>query len=210
MFHGQRRLKENLSSLLQKLTHRMQIRRHLQRHRNDTFALFALTLSKQLLEPFGEVPQSSLILSARSFGYMVYFFEKACAVSCYLTGVNPFDQPGVEDYCFCFLFHSYVSKIPRIARGFLFFVWALCFVLWDKPILYAFHKKAAFFLFMSFAARRKLTVSELSARSFGYMVYFFEKACAVSCYLTGVNPFDQPGVEDYKRNIKIALQGEKC
>lgn len=56
----------------------------------------------------------------------------------------------------------------------------------------------------------RLTVSELSARSFGYMVYFFEKACAVSCYLTGVNPFDQPGVEDYKRNIKIALQGEKC
>ena len=35
----------------------------------------------------------------------------------------------------------------------------------------------------------RLTVSELSARSFGYMVYFFEKACAVSCYLTGVNPF---------------------
>ena len=54
----------------------------------------------------------------------------------------------------------------------------------------------------------RLTVSELSARSFGYMVYFFEKACAVSCYLMGVNPFNQPGVEDYKSNIKAALRGE--
>lgn len=54
----------------------------------------------------------------------------------------------------------------------------------------------------------RLTISELSARSFGYMVYFFEKACAVSCYLTGVDPFNQPGVEDYKRNIKAALRGE--
>ena len=54
----------------------------------------------------------------------------------------------------------------------------------------------------------RLTVRELSARSFGYMVYFFEKACAVSCYLTGVNPFDQPGVEAYKSNIKAALRGE--
>ena len=53
----------------------------------------------------------------------------------------------------------------------------------------------------------RLTVSELSAKSFGYMVYFFEKACAVSCYLTGVNPFDQPGVEDYKRNM-FALLGK--
>lgn len=54
----------------------------------------------------------------------------------------------------------------------------------------------------------RLTVQELSARSFGYMVYFFEKACAVSCYLTGVVPFDQPGVEAYKSNIKAALRGE--
>ena len=54
----------------------------------------------------------------------------------------------------------------------------------------------------------RLTVSELSAKSFGYMVYFFEKACAVSCYLAGVNPFDQPGVEAYKSNIKAALLSE--
>lgn len=52
----------------------------------------------------------------------------------------------------------------------------------------------------------RLTVQELSACSFGYMVYFFEKACAVSCYLTGVTPFDQPGVEAYKRNIKAAIK----
>ena len=36
---------------------------------------------------------------------------------------------------------------------------------------------------------------------FGYLVYFFQKACAVSGYLLGVNPFDQPGVEMYKSNI---------
>jgi len=52
----------------------------------------------------------------------------------------------------------------------------------------------------------RLTVSELSAKSFGYMVYFFEKACAVSCYLTGVNPFDQPGVEGYKKKIKEMVE----
>ena len=52
----------------------------------------------------------------------------------------------------------------------------------------------------------RLTVDELSAKSFGHMVYFFEKTCAVSCYLTGVTPFDQPGVEAYKRNIKAAIK----
>jgi len=36
---------------------------------------------------------------------------------------------------------------------------------------------------------------------FGYMVYFFEKACAVSGYILGINPFDQPGVEAYKKNM---------
>lgn len=36
---------------------------------------------------------------------------------------------------------------------------------------------------------------------FGYLIYFFEKACAVSGYVLGVNPFDQPGVEAYKRNM---------
>ncbi|MCL2519144.1 MAG: glucose-6-phosphate isomerase, partial [Oscillospiraceae bacterium] len=39
------------------------------------------------------------------------------------------------------------------------------------------------------------------AANFGYMVYFFELACAVSGYMLGVNPFDQPGVEEYKNNM---------
>ena len=45
------------------------------------------------------------------------------------------------------------------------------------------------------------------AYHFGYLVYVFEKACAVSGYLLGVNPFDQPGVEAYKKNM-FALLGK--
>ncbi|MFV0412175.1 MAG: glucose-6-phosphate isomerase, partial [Oscillospiraceae bacterium] len=52
-----------------------------------------------------------------------------------------------------------------------------------------------------------LEVEDLSARSLGYLVYFFEKACAISGYLLGVNPFDQPGVESYKKNM-FALLGK--
>lgn len=50
-------------------------------------------------------------------------------------------------------------------------------------------------------------VPELDAYTFGYLVYFFEKACAISGYLLGVNPFDQPGVEAYKVNM-FALLGK--
>ncbi len=53
-------------------------------------------------------------------------------------------------------------------------------------------------------------VLELDSRSafdFGYMVYFFEMACGVSGYILGVNPFDQPGVEAYKKNM-FALLGK--
>ena len=39
------------------------------------------------------------------------------------------------------------------------------------------------------------------------MIYFFEKACGLSGYLLGVNPFDQPGVESYKKNM-FALLGK--
>ena len=39
------------------------------------------------------------------------------------------------------------------------------------------------------------------------MFYFFEKACGVSGYILGINPFNQPGVEDYKRNM-FALLGK--
>ena len=41
----------------------------------------------------------------------------------------------------------------------------------------------------------------------GYLIYFFEKACAISGYMLGVNPFDQPGVESYKKNM-FALLGK--
>ena len=46
-----------------------------------------------------------------------------------------------------------------------------------------------------------LTLPKLDAYYFGYMVYFFMKACGLSGYLLGVNPFDQPGVEAYKKNM---------
>lgn len=52
-----------------------------------------------------------------------------------------------------------------------------------------------------------LTLPAMTAYWFGYMVYFFEKACGVSGYLLGVNPFDQPGVEAYKKNM-FALLGK--
>ncbi|NMB45410.1 MAG: glucose-6-phosphate isomerase [Firmicutes bacterium] len=50
-------------------------------------------------------------------------------------------------------------------------------------------------------------VPQLNEFHFGQLVYFFEKACAISGYLLGVNPFDQPGVEAYKRNM-FALLGK--
>ncbi|HBM74546.1 MAG TPA: glucose-6-phosphate isomerase, partial [Clostridiaceae bacterium] len=52
-----------------------------------------------------------------------------------------------------------------------------------------------------------LNVPEISDYYFGQMVYFFEKACGISGYLLGVNPFNQPGVEKYKRNM-FALLGK--
>lgn len=53
----------------------------------------------------------------------------------------------------------------------------------------------------------KVTVPNISAFTYGYMVYFFELACGVSAYTLGVNPFDQPGVESYKKNM-FALLGK--
>lgn len=50
-------------------------------------------------------------------------------------------------------------------------------------------------------------IPQLDAYHFGNLVYFFEKACAVSGYLLGINPFDQPGVEAYKKNM-FALLGK--
>ncbi len=52
-----------------------------------------------------------------------------------------------------------------------------------------------------------LELEDASAYSLGYLIYFYEKACAISGYLLGVNPFDQPGVEAYKKNM-FALLGK--
>ena len=48
---------------------------------------------------------------------------------------------------------------------------------------------------------------DMKEKTLGYLIYFFEKACAVSGYVLGINPFDQPGVESYKRNM-FALLGK--
>lgn len=47
----------------------------------------------------------------------------------------------------------------------------------------------------------RIIIPELSDYSLGALLYFFEKACGISGYMTGVNPFDQPGVEAYKKNM---------
>lgn len=52
-----------------------------------------------------------------------------------------------------------------------------------------------------------VNIPELNEYWFGNLVYFFEKACGISGYLLGVNPFDQPGVEAYKKNM-FALLGK--
>ena len=52
-----------------------------------------------------------------------------------------------------------------------------------------------------------LQVPGMTEAELGYLIYFFEKACAVSGYMLGVNPFNQPGVESYKKNM-FALLGK--
>ena len=49
-------------------------------------------------------------------------------------------------------------------------------------------------------------IEEINEFNFGYMVYYFEVACAMSGFLLGVNPFDQPGVEQYKAQMKQLLK----
>ena len=46
-----------------------------------------------------------------------------------------------------------------------------------------------------------VTIEQMNEFNLGYLFYFFMRACAMSCYLTGVNPFNQPGVEIYKKNM---------
>ena len=53
----------------------------------------------------------------------------------------------------------------------------------------------------------KVTMPEVSAFYIGQLFYFFEKACGISGYMLGVNPFNQPGVEAYKKNM-FALLGK--
>ena len=52
-----------------------------------------------------------------------------------------------------------------------------------------------------------IDLEDKSEHSLGYLIYFFELACAISGYVLGVNPFDQPGVEAYKKNM-FALLGK--
>ena len=52
-----------------------------------------------------------------------------------------------------------------------------------------------------------LELDDVSEETLGELIYFFEKACAISGYMLGVNPFNQPGVESYKKNM-FALLGK--
>ncbi len=51
-----------------------------------------------------------------------------------------------------------------------------------------------------------LELDDTTEESVGYMIYFFEKACGISAYILGVNPFNQPGVEAYKKNMFALLR----
>ena len=52
----------------------------------------------------------------------------------------------------------------------------------------------------------RVVIPALRERYLGQLIYFFEKACGISGYMLGVNPFNQPGVEDYKRNMFALLE----
>ena len=54
-------------------------------------------------------------------------------------------------------------------------------------------------------ANTVIEVDKRDEENFGYLVYFFELACAISGYTLGVNPFNQPGVEGYKKNMYALL-----
>ncbi|MDE5647772.1 MAG: glucose-6-phosphate isomerase [Muribaculaceae bacterium] len=52
----------------------------------------------------------------------------------------------------------------------------------------------------------RITIPSINERHLGELIYFFERACGISGYILGVNPFNQPGVEDYKRNMFALLE----
>ena len=51
----------------------------------------------------------------------------------------------------------------------------------------------------------KIEIPQIDEYHIGALLYFFEKACGISGYILGVNPFNQPGVEAYKRNMFALL-----
>ncbi len=51
----------------------------------------------------------------------------------------------------------------------------------------------------------RIEIPQIDAETIGALLYFFEKACGISGYMLGVNPFDQPGVEAYKKNMFALL-----
>ena len=53
-----------------------------------------------------------------------------------------------------------------------------------------------------------IDIDKSDAYNFGYMIYFFFLACGMSCYLLDINPFNQPGVEVYKKNM-FSLLGKE-
>jgi glucose-6-phosphate isomerase len=53
----------------------------------------------------------------------------------------------------------------------------------------------------------KVSIPEVNETTLGQLIYFYEMACAISGYILDVNPFDQPGVEAYKKNM-FALLGK--
>ena len=52
----------------------------------------------------------------------------------------------------------------------------------------------------------RVEIPQINERTIGALLYFFEKACGISGYMLGVNPFDQPGVEAYKKNMFALLE----
>ena len=50
-----------------------------------------------------------------------------------------------------------------------------------------------------------INLEEINEYNIGQLIFFFEKACAMSAYMLGVNPFNQPGVEEYKKNMMSLL-----
>ena len=54
-----------------------------------------------------------------------------------------------------------------------------------------------------------LNIPRKSEQEYGYLVYFLEKSCAISSYMLGVNPFNQPGVEEYKTRMFELLKGKQ-